>query len=265
MLSESANILKSLVPLAVKAGEKILEIYNGETSAWKVETKTDNTPLTLADKHSNDIICRGLEQITPGIPIISEENKEIPYETRKNYSYFWLVDPLDGTREFLKRNGEFTINIALVRENKPVLGLVSIPCSNLIYYGMAGGGSFIMSKNLPARPVRAAAFSMSGTDLVIASSRSHMNEETQNYLSTFSSAMFVSKGSSLKFMMIAEGTAHIYPRFGRTMEWDTAASQIIVEEAGGTIVDCYSGQPLTYNKPGLDNPGFIAMGKLLTS
>jgi 3'(2'), 5'-bisphosphate nucleotidase len=239
-----------------------LEIYHSAESAWELEFKKDTTPLTLADKQSNEIICKRLKKLAPDIPVISEENSEIPFSERKFFEYYWLIDPLDGTKEFIKRNGEFTINIALIQKNEAIFGITSVPCQNIMYYALKGNGAFRLEQGKNLSRIFAREFDLKDDHLIIAASRSHMNQETRDYIEQFPNASLVIAGSALKFMMIAEGRAHIYPRFGRTMEWDSAASQIIVEEAGGKVVHAYHGSRLEYNKKDLSNEGFIVYGKM---
>ena len=252
------SLAAEVVALARKAGDAILEIYQNEDD-WQVQQKEDHSPLTKADQRSNELICDGLQALSTKFPIISEENKEIPYEERKGYTYCWLVDPLDGTKEFIKRNGEFTVNIALIHENKPVLGVVHIPVSNTTFWAFKGGGAH-WTNGAHEEPLKAARFDTSSPHLKVVASRSHKNEETEAFIAQFHEPILVSKGSSLKFMLLAEGEAHVYPRLAPTMEWDTAAAHIILEEAGGAILHAESLQPLTYNKPNLLNPFFIAYG-----
>ena len=256
---ELNSLIPELVSLARKAGEAILEIYQNEEE-WQVQQKDDDSPLTRADQRSNDIICEGLRSLSVQFPIISEENREIPYEERKNYTYCWMVDPLDGTKEFIKRNGEFTVNIALIHENKPVLGVVHIPVSNATFWAVKGSGAH-WTNGSREELLNAARFDKNMPNLRIVASRSHLNADTENFVAQFRAPIMVSKGSSLKFMLIAEGEAHIYPRLAPTMEWDTAAAHIILEEAGGSVLQADSLEPLVYNKPNLLNPFFIAYGK----
>lgn len=251
--------LDELLKIAVSAGTAILEIYHSED--FGIESKVDESPLTKADKKANDIICAGLIKLFPEIPIISEENKEIPFETRKDYSYFWLVDPLDGTKEFIKRNGEFTVNIALIHVNKVVGGVVYTPVTNELFYAFKGTGAYMVSSNSKAK-LKANKFSIEKEHLKVVCSRSHMNEETREFLQGLKNPELVSKGSSLKFLIIANGQADVYPRLAPTMEWDTAAAQIILEEAGGIVLNCETRKTLQYNKEVLRNPNFIAYGEL---
>ncbi|MBK6620095.1 MAG: 3'(2'),5'-bisphosphate nucleotidase CysQ [Saprospirales bacterium] len=248
-----------VVHLAREAGEAIMDIYQREGD-WEVEQKADHSPLTLADRRSNELICKGLEQLPGHYPIISEENKTIPYEERKSFEYCWMVDPLDGTKEFIKRNGEFTVNIALIHENRPILGVVHVPVTGATFWAAKGEGAH-WTNGSHEEPIHAASFLPSAPHLKIIASRSHLNPETEAYVALYKEPTLVSRGSSLKFMLLAEGEAHVYPRLAPTMEWDTAAAQIILEEAGGSVLEADSQLPLTYNKPNLLNPFFIAYGK----
>ena len=253
---ELNSIIKSVQEIAVAAGQKILEIYNDEEN-FQVESKSDNSPLTIADRAANKIICDGLESLEVKWPIISEENKLVDYDTRKDYSYCWMVDPLDGTKEFIKRNGEFTVNIALIHNNESIAGVVYTPVTDDLYFAIQGEGAFHI-KNGESSQLNAPEYHKENTGLKIVCSRSHLNEDTQNFIDQFDQPEKVSKGSSLKFLIIASGGAHIYPRLAPTMEWDTAAAQIILEEAGGQVIDAYSRQKVVYNKENLLNPHFIA-------
>ena len=241
--------------LARRAGEAIMDIYRRE-SDWQIEHKADDSPLTRADRISNEIICAGLSQF----PIISEENKVIPFEQRSAWPICWMVDPLDGTKEFIKRNGDFTVNIALIMGGRPVMGVVYIPVSGIAYWGAVGEGAFRIDERGETR-IEAAAFDPKKPHLQVVASRSHLSPETEAFIAGLHSPELVSRGSSLKFMLLAEGQAHVYPRLAPTMEWDTAAAQVILEQAGGSVVDAESQEPMRYNKPDLLNPHFIAYGK----
>ncbi len=283
----SRNDLDELKVLIDRAGAAILEVYNRAGGEFSVELKEDRTPLTEADRASNSIITAGLQQLFPGIPIISEESREIPYEVRRNFEFCWLLDPLDGTKEFLQRNGEFTINLALIHRGQPVAGFISVPCKRLFYYAVKGEGAYrIESESLDfcqenrqeeasglalnkissvqAVRLQAAEFSLDQPGLRVVASRSHFDEQTGAFIETLNQPVLTNRGSSLKFMMLAEGTAHLYPRLGRTMEWDTAAGQVILEEAGGQVLEFFSRRPLTYNKESLENPPFIATARLIS-
>jgi len=253
------SYIPTLSALCREAGVAIMTIYADESS-FGVEVKGDNSPLTQADKQANDIICKGLEEMTPHIPIVSEENKEIDYATRKTYTESWLVDPVDGTKEFIKRNGEFTVNIALVRDGESVMGFVYKPVGEVLYYAIKGHGSYKEENGVKTK-LEANAFTMSDKHLGVVCSRSHLNDETQAFLDALDSPETVAKGSSLKFLVLAEGGAHLYPRLAPTMEWDTGAAQVVLEEAGGSVIDHETKQPLRYNKENLRNPYFVAYGR----
>ncbi|MEL6274688.1 MAG: 3'(2'),5'-bisphosphate nucleotidase CysQ [Bacteroidota bacterium] len=243
--------------IARAAGAEILAVYN--TEDFGVEFKADDSPLTRADKAANVVIVTGLESLPTSFPIVSEESKEIPYAERKTYKRFWLVDPLDGTKEFIKRNGEFTVNIALVENDRPVLGVVYVPVADELYFAVNGLGAFQESKN---HPIKANSFSLSDPGLRVVASRSHLNEATQAFMDQLNQPVIVSRGSSLKIIELAKGEADLYPRLAPTMEWDTGAAQIILEEAGGKILDKATGHPLAYNKEVLRNNHFVAYGKV---
>lgn len=253
------ELAKEVVKIARQAGSAIMAIYGKED--FGVELKQDESPLTLADKASNDIICGALEKLPVRYPIVSEENKELPYEERQTFEYNWLVDPLDGTKEFIKRNGEFTVNIALIHSGAPILGVVYVPCFDETYWAVAGQGAY-WEHNGETRPLQAASFSLSGPGLNVVCSRSHLNEATQAFIDKLNAPERVAKGSSLKFLILARGEAHVYPRLGPTMEWDTAAAQAVLEEAGGRVIDEETKAPLRYNKENLRNPYFIAYGNV---
>jgi 3'(2'), 5'-bisphosphate nucleotidase len=244
--------------LGRKAGAAILKVYASTTV--EIEAKSDTSPLTLADRRSNDVICAGLKDLAPDIPIISEENREIPYSERKSFQQVWLVDPLDGTKEFIKRNGEFTVNIALIENGAAILGCVYVPVTGDLYYAVKGEGAFHVSAG-ETRRLQPAEFSMDDPGLKVVCSRSHLNDDTKKFMEQLNAPEIVSRGSSLKFMLIASGQAHVYPRLAPTMEWDTAAAQCIVEEAGGKVLEFSDRQPMRYNKENLLNPFFVATGK----
>ena len=195
-------------------------------------------------------------------PIISEENKQLDFQTRRFWRRCWLVDPLDGTKEFIKRNGDFTTNIALVENGEIILGVVGIPAADEIYWAVKGEGAFFR-KNGQVQKLEAARFKTTDKGLKIVASRSHLNEETQDFISHFNEPDLVSRGSALKFLLLAKGEAHVYPRIAPTMEWDTAAAQIILEEAGGKLTVHETGEPMKYNRENLRNPAFIATGKVI--
>lgn len=233
------------------ASKEILDVYH--SNDFQAESKEDKSPLTLADKRAHATIVSILKETE--LPILSEEGKMIPYEERKQWQYFWMVDPLDGTKEFLKRNGEFTVNIALIHNQSPILGVVAVPVSGDVFY--AAEGKAFLKRNgqtisLPKRnPV-----SLSQPGLRVVASRSHMSPETQDFINALKEPSLVSKGSSLKFMLLAEGLADVYPRFAPTMEWDTAAAHAIVNAVGISVKQKDSERELVYNKEDLLNPYF---------
>lgn len=243
--------LQTIVAIAEDAGSAIMEIYDKD---FNIEYKDDKSPLTEADIKSNEIICNALEKYYPNIPILSEENKEVPYEERKNWNYFWLIDPIDGTKEFIKKNGEFTVNIALIKNNTPVLGVVYAPALGDIYYAKKDHGAFKNNKELPIYKN-----SSPKDKLKVVASKSHLSDETQEFIDSLESKSIeqVSKGSSLKLCMVAEGEADIYPRLAPTMEWDTGAAHAIVLEAGKKVFQYNKKSEVEYNKENLLNPWFV--------
>jgi len=250
------KLLPQVVQIARDAGAAIIEIYK-KASDIDIQSKADDSPLTIADTTANKIICDGLVTLPVSFPIISEENKQVEYAERKDYEYCWMVDPLDGTKEFIKRNGEFTVNIALLHQNRPVLGVVYVPVKNEMYWAAKGNGANF-SDGKTEKQLNAPAFSVKDKGLTLVCSRSHLNEATQHFVNDFDSPNLLPCGSSLKFMALAFGRAHVYPRLAPTMEWDTAAAQIVLEEAGGSVVHAETNHPLEYNKENLLNPHFIA-------
>lgn len=249
--------LDKLNGIAKEAGAQILRIYNLQPEDMKVTLKDDQSPLTAADRLSHEIIFRQLTELTPHIPIISEEGKDIPYEIRKNWEYFWCVDPLDGTKEFIKHNGEFTVNIALIYKNTPVLGIIYIPVTDELYYGGENMGSWKQTADGIITQLHA---DKNNTEWIAAGSRSHASPEETALLSQYPIKETITVGSSLKFCLIAEGRAHIYYRHGPTMEWDTAAGQAIATNSGAIMADP-NGEPFLYNKPSLLNSGFLVKVK----
>lgn len=249
-LSQLAN---SVNTIAKDAGLEILEVYSTE---FAIERKDDKSPLTEADMRAHICICDGLSKLDCGFPVLSEESTDIDYSVRKQWQTYWLVDPLDGTREFIKRNGEFTVNIALIHEQKPIIGVVYVPVTEVSYIGIDKAGSFKIEDDTRQ------SINTRTTDpnqLIVAGSRSHGNERQQQFIGKFTDATILAVGSSLKFCLVAEGKVDIYPRFGPTSEWDTAAAQCIVEQAGGNVVT-HDMQPLRYNtKDSLLNPEFLAI------
>ena len=248
--------LPALAELARQAGAAIMAHYR-DADAARLQDKGDGSPLTMADLAAHEIICAGLQRIAPEIAIISEENKRNPPVA--DGEPFWIVDPLDGTKEFINRNGEFTVNIALVRDGVPVLAAVYAPALGISYLGQPGTGAWRIADGAAAQPI---AVRQPGGELRVVASRSHSDEKTAALLQRLPAHQVVSAGSSLKFCMVAEGSADFYPRLGPTMEWDTAAAQCVLEAAGGRVVQC-DGMPLRYNKPDWRNPYFFAIGAAL--
>ncbi|MFZ4542598.1 MAG: 3'(2'),5'-bisphosphate nucleotidase CysQ [Saprospiraceae bacterium] len=253
------KIIQEVIQIAQSAGDLIMEVY--EMPDFEIENKLDDSPITKADKASNNLICKLLTEITPGCPIISEENELPEYEVRSKFQQYWLVDPLDGTKEFINRNGEFAVNIALLEENRPVLGVVYLPVYKEMYCAIKGQGAWKIKHNV-SNKINVSSFKMNDTGLIIAVTRSHFNQQTADFVAHLNFPCIVEKGSAIKMLMIAEGKAHIHPRFGTTMEWDTAAPQIIVEEAGGEVLQ-HDQTPVVYNKENLKNPDFVVFGKLI--
>ena len=243
--------IENIKKIAIDAGDAIMKIYKKD---FKIEYKQDNSPLTEADIKANEIICDALEKLYPEIPILSEENKEIKYEQRRGWEYFWCIDPIDGTKEFIKRTGEFTVNIALIYNDKPVLGVVYAPAINDIYYAKKNEGAFKNDKQLPLH-----INTNQKEKLLVVASVSHLSDETQSFINSLDAKVIeqTSKGSSLKLCMVAEGVADIYPRLAPTMEWDTAAADAIVREAGKMTLQYEINKPLLYNKENLLNPWFV--------
>ncbi|MCE3279387.1 MAG: putative sulfite synthesis pathway protein [Bacteroidetes bacterium] len=259
------QLLHLAINASLKAGEEIMKIYESDFS---FEEKEDRSPLTLADKNAHDVIwdlLRGSD-----FNILSEEGKNIQYAERNGWDYFWMVDPLDGTKEFIKRNGEFTVNIALIHQQRSILGVIYVPVTKTLYFAAKDIGSYkfqitdmiddnitgIISQSLKL-PVESPV-----SKFIVVASRSHLSEETEMFIdglkSTYPSLEFISSGSSIKMCLIAEGKANVYPRFAPTMEWDTAAGQAICESAGKKVIDYKSNKPLLYNKESLLNSWFIA-------
>jgi 3'(2'), 5'-bisphosphate nucleotidase len=260
------QLLGNAISAALLAGEEILKVYN---TGFEVEQKADNSPLTIADKNAHNAICDQLKSLP--YPILSEEGRSIDFNERKDWEYFWMVDPLDGTKEFVKRNGEFTVNIALIHEQQSILGVIYIPVTRVLYFAAQGIGSFKItlvqndtftanleelinqSQKLPIK--------QSTRKFTVVASRSHLSEETQMFVdgiqTTHKDIEFISTGSSIKLCLVAEGAADIYPRFAPTMEWDTAAGQAICEMAGKSVTDYQTNGPLLYNKENLLNNWFI--------
>jgi len=251
------TLIAEVLNIAVDAGKVIMKIYDEDD--FDVEMKGDDSPLTKADKAANDLIVKALAELDSTIPIITEEQKAMDYEVRKDWKHCWMVDPLDGTKEFIKRNGEFTVNIAMIEDGRSVAGVVYAPVLDQLFWAIEGQGAFIKT-NGEITKLEANKYSTSDAKLRFVCSRSHLNQETSDFMGRFEDPQTVSKGSSLKFLVLAMGDAEIYPRLAPTMEWDTAAAHIVLQEAGGSVIDNDTKQPLRYNKENLLNPFFIASG-----
>lgn len=250
--------IAAIVAIAEAAGKAILEVYHSP-EAIAVTTKADNSPLTRADEAANALITANLKQLYPDIPILSEEGREAPYAERKQWSLCWQVDPLDGTKEFIKRNGEFAVNIALLQNGVAVAGVVHGPFLEITAWAQAGRGAFM--RDADGKVTRLASeMPEGGKPLSVITSRSHRDAATENYLTTLPRHTTRECGASLKYIFIASGRDHLYPRFGPTMEWDTSAGQIILEEAGGELLDSATGHTMRYNRENLRNGAFIAYG-----
>lgn len=262
------SLLETAIIAAIKAGEEILHIYNDPSSDFEIERKADHSPLTIADRKSNEVIMGCLKN-TP-YPIISEENKSIEFEIRQKWQTLWIVDPLDGTKEFIKRNGEFTVNIALVYDNRPVLGVIYIPIKKILYYGTIRNGAYRVSEvsnasleklNTIEEQAQKLPVQHQDSSYIVVASRSHMSPETEAFIDQLRKKhpdiKLTSVGSSIKICLVAEGTADIYPRFAPTMEWDTAAGHAIAKAAGKELYQEDGKTPLKYNKENLLNPWFI--------
>ncbi len=247
-------LVSAVCDVSREAGRATLGFYGGAVS---VERKSDDSPLTAADKAAHTLIVEALRRLTPGVPVLSEESSETEVAERRKWDTFWLVDPLDGTKEFIKGTGEFTVNIALISGTEPVLGVVHIPVTGVTYWGSKEGGAFMAQAGKdpvaihtrPANPER----------LVIVASKDHAGPRVEAMLKRLTTASTANLGSSLKFCLIAEGRADFYPRLQPTCEWDTGAAQCVLESAGGSVTDL-AGQRLVYNKEQLTNPSFLAFG-----
>jgi 3'(2'), 5'-bisphosphate nucleotidase len=247
-----ASLAEAVAGIAVQAGRAILDIYGRD---FDVDRKADDSPLTQADLASHRVIRDALAQLTPEIPVLSEESADIGFDLRSTWQEYWLVDPLDGTKEFINRNGEFTVNVALIRGHEPVLGVVHVPVSGITYVGRVGEGATCQRPGEAPAPIQA--LRPAAEPVRVVGSRSHANPELQRYLEALGEYELVSMGSSLKFCLLAEGRADFYPRLGPTSEWDTAAAHAVVLAAGGRIVRL-DGSPLQYNlKASYLNPEFL--------
>jgi 3'(2'), 5'-bisphosphate nucleotidase len=267
-----SELLEIVIHAALLAGKKILDIYKTD---FEVDYKADESPLTIADKSAHKIIEEKL--IPTNIPVLSEEGKHLPYSTRKNWEKLWIVDPLDGTKEFIKRNGEFTVNIALIEKNQPKMGVIFCPTLKILYfadYSVGGAYRLVVDekfwemKTEPGQLVEKSEklpLKKENRKFTVVASRSHLTEETKSFVAKIEDQIgdiqFVSRGSSLKLCMVAEGGAELYPRFAPTSEWDTAAGQAIVEHSGGRVLIAEQHKPMTYNKENILNPWFLVLGK----
>jgi len=249
------SLIEPVVALAEEAGRAILEVYSTD---FDVQSKDDASPLTQADLASHRLIVAGLRALTPDIPIISEESGLPAFEIRSRWTRYWLIDPLDGTREFVNRNGEFTVNIALIEDRRPVLGVVRVPVQGKTYTGCQGAGA--ARRRDGERPVAIRVAETSASPVRVVGSRSHRGDSLDAMLAAIGDHVMVPMGSSLKFCVVAEGGADLYPRLGPTSEWDTAAAQAVVEQAGGSVVTL-DGKPMNYNaKAEILNPHFLVIG-----
>lgn len=245
-----------LLDISKKAGDAILEIYSKD---FEVYEKADQSPLTDADKNSNEVIMQGLKKYFSEIPVISEENKEVAYAQRKEWKKCWMVDPLDGTKEFIKKNGEFTVNIALIEDGKPVFGVVYVPTQEKFYYTL-DDKAFVRQNGVDSELNGGKHYS-NLTDIKVIASRSHLSDAVKDFVTGLEKqgkkVEFIAAGSSLKLCLVAEGKADVYPRLGPTMEWDTAAADAVARSAGRQVLHHDSKKPLEYNKEDLLNPWFF--------
>lgn len=246
---------ETILEITRHAGHAIMKIYSNLALASDIDYKADNSPLTLADKAAHEVIVKALKESYPDIPILSEEGAGIPYEKRKGYEYYWCVDPLDGTKEFINRNGEFTVNIALIHDRKSIAGFIYAPVLDTFYVGTSDEA--YKMKGTEKIPLKV---NNKGEDRIAVRSKSHASDEEEAVLNQYDVKDSISVGSSLKFCMVAEGKADVYYRFGPTMEWDTAAGQAIVEAAGGVVLSGTGPEPFLYNKENLLNSSFLCLG-----
>jgi len=248
--------VKPLLEVAIQASQEasrlILDVYHSE--AFETESKKDQSPLTKADRFAHDVITKYLKATQ--LPILSEEGRDVPHEERKEWDYFWLLDPLDGTKEFISRNGDFTVNIALIHKQRPVIGVVMVPVTGEYYFGGVNLGAFVRRNGKVETLNKKKPITFQQPGLCVVASRSHLNPATEAFIAQLDTPKLLGRGSSLKFMMIADDQADVYPRFGSTMEWDTAASHAILLPLGIDIKDLEN-RSLQYNKPDLLNPYFV--------
>jgi 3'(2'), 5'-bisphosphate nucleotidase len=249
----TADLIKQLIMIVKDAGTEIMKVY---ATDFNIQIKDDKSPVTLADKNANSIIEKGLNDIDSSLPILSEEGKNFSYETRKDWEYYWLVDPLDGTKDFIKKNGEFTVNIALIKNATPIFGMVYAPLSECYFWGGEEYGAW--RKDDEKENQRIHVNSLLEKKIKLASSRSHPSEKMEKFLLQFGDYELYPMGSSFKICLVSDGTVDLYPRLGPTMEWDTAASHAVIKGAGGDLLQVSNKLPLVYNKSNLLNPEFIA-------
>ena len=251
-----SNLLPHIIKLSKKAGDEILKIYDID---YKIDEKDDKSPLTEADLASHHCIIAGLKKLTPEIPILSEESIEVPYNTRKQWGSYWLIDPLDGTKEFINKNGEFTVNIALIEDYRPILGVVYVPVKDITYAASQNKGAWKSIAGETEQRIQTRRYD--GKKAIVVGSRSHRGSSLDAFLEQLPEYDILSMGSSLKLCLVAEGVADIYPRLGLTSEWDTAAAQCVVEQAGGVVYNVETWKPLAYNtKEAILNPFFFVAG-----
>lgn len=246
------TLTEQALTLARAAGEEIMAIYAGD---FDVTLKADKSPLTAADMASHRVIVAGLEALSPRLPVLSEEAADIPWSERQSWQTFWLVDPIDGTKDFVNRSGEFTVNIALIQDGRPVAGVVTAPALGQEFWGIVGQGAWLRENG----QTRALEVQTPPEEIRVLASKNHLNEDTRQFIDGLGPHRLVQAGSSLKFCRIAEGLADLYPRCGPTCEWDTGAAQAVLEAAGGTV-RTFDGQPLVYGKENVLNPFFVASG-----
>jgi len=247
------EIIQSVIEITKQAGSVIMDVYK---TNFEIHIKNDKSPVTEADTKANQIIDDGLLKITPDIPILSEEGRNIPFEERSKWESFWLVDPLDGTKEYIKKNDEFTVNIALIQNGKPTFGVVYAPALDILYWGEVGAGAYKISGE--SIKVKINVLDELNNPVLVAGSRSHPSERMNAFMGQFKESEVRPMGSSLKVCLVADGSVHLYPRLGPTMEWDTGAAHAILKASGGEAIIHGTNEPLRYNKENLLNPEFIA-------
>jgi len=247
------GVIESVIEISKQAGLVIMDIYKTD---FNIKFKNDKSPVTEADTRANDIITAGLLKMVPDIPILSEEGGNVSFEERTKWDSFWMVDPLDGTKEFIKKNDEFTVNIALIQNRKPTFGVVYAPALNILYWGEVGDGAY--KKSGESIKVKINVLDELNNPVLVAGSRSHPSERMNAFIGQFKESEIRPMGSSLKVCLVADGSVHFYPRLGPTMEWDTAAAHAVLRAADGEIIKYGTHEPLEYNKRNLLNPEFIA-------